>query len=53
MEGFNLARQVENIVFGPAKRENIPTTGVNMGRPLFPVAKILGETTALVQQTSQ
>lgn len=27
VEGFNLARQVENIVFGPAKRDNIPPVG--------------------------
>lgn len=38
VEAFNLARQVENIVFGTAKRD-ISTMGTSVGRPLLPGVK--------------
>ncbi|XP_012462801.2 uncharacterized protein LOC105782546 [Gossypium raimondii] len=39
VEGYNLARQVENIVHGPIKKENLLTSGSSVGRPLLPVTR--------------
>lgn len=40
MEGYNLARQVENIVLGPVKKGFAASNGVSSSRHLFPIFKV-------------
>ncbi|TYG74087.1 hypothetical protein ES288_D04G154700v1 [Gossypium darwinii] len=40
VEGYNLARQVENIMSRPMKREFPTSSGASSVRPLFPVPKV-------------
>lgn len=46
VEGYNLARQVENIVLGPVKKEPHVSGGVNTARFFFPTpnCSVVGET---------
>ncbi|KAH1090065.1 hypothetical protein J1N35_017322 [Gossypium stocksii] len=40
MEGYNLARQVENIVFGSTKKGFASGNGYQFSRPLFPMPRV-------------
>ncbi|TYH88380.1 hypothetical protein ES332_D01G184200v1 [Gossypium tomentosum] len=40
LKGYNLARQVENIVLGPMRKGLIASSEVSSSRPLFSVSKV-------------